>query len=641
MKHLHYTALLWDPNHAETTQVALWLASAFHVAKTCWTRRDLRDGAILFDEHCDLHMAAHPLHAGNGVIYGHVFSRDGTQALTHAYFAGSAEFAAACLSTDGSYLVSQYWGNYLAVLAGPAGRNCTVIRGCGATIPCYYTVIHGVTLAFSDIRDVAALLPPLKVNWKYITAFLAWPHLEVRETGLNSVFELLAGEAITVSGQAIVTRLAWNPIHLCVPAASPDRAEAARQLRDTTQYCVEAWASVHPRILHSLSGGFDSAVVLSALMRSARPPDVLCFNRFGRGPAEDERGYARSAAQACGVQLLEAPWDVTGQSLDESFLASPRMPKPLIALIGTLLDARFMNATCTAHSRPTVWTGQGGDHIFLAAQKELGVADCFRDSGIGRELLRATQEAAILTRHSYWHVILLAIAAGVSEQRAAAAAGYTPNASLLKQRPSTSEITCYIQHPWWRESGGLPPGKRHQLMQLASVLNRERPIPEIGAWEEVHPLLSQPLVELALGTPYYVLLQDGKTRGLARQAFAEYIPPEIARRELKGQVATHALTVFRRSLPFVRDILLGGTLVDEGIVCPQALRELLEKDEPARPETLFPLFACVAAELWTRSWKEKPALSSTKAIDEAPFLPSTAGAATIGRGRGSRQAQPL
>ena len=74
-------------------------------------------------------------------------------------------------------------------------------------------------------------------------------------------------------------------------------------------------------------------------------------------------------------------------------------------------------------------------------------------------------------------------------------------------------------------------------------------------------MISQPLLELCLSLPTYLLTHGGQGRALAREAFADRIPAEIARRRSKGGVDEHATAVLQRSLPLAREMLLEGQLI--------------------------------------------------------------------------------
>lgn len=162
----------------------------------------------------------------------------------------------------------------------------------------------------------------------------------------------------------------------------------------------------------------------------------------------------------------------------------------------------------------------------------------------------------------------------------------------------------YVAHPWTVGIERFPKGKQLQIHLLADVLNRERPLPRFESAYEHHPLLSQPLLELCLQIPVYLLTRGGRQRALARHAFRDRVPAEILQREDKGGVAVTVTDGFRRSLPFIREILLDGNLVRDQIIRRDSLEPFIVNGESLQEGQLYPLLACLAAELWTRSWED-------------------------------------
>src|SRR6185437_14353643 len=129
--------------------------------------------------------------------------------------------------------------------------------------------------------------------------------------------------------------------------------------------------------------------------------------------------------------------------------------------------------------------------------------------------------------------------------------------------------------PWEADAADLPRGKQMQIRFLSQVVNRHRPIPRLERAPQHHPLLSQPLMEICLQIPTYLLLRGGRERALARQAFADRVPVEILRRRDKGSIVSHATEMLRRSEPFVRDLLLGGALAENNVIDRKELESFI------------------------------------------------------------------
>jgi asparagine synthase (glutamine-hydrolysing) len=598
-----YLALLFnarDPEQAIHASDTIQKLLKHNQSFSC---RSLRNGAAILDGPSPQQLGlVYVLADGQGVIYGRLFSRNSPHPLATDAIAADDAFARACVDTKGDYLVRNYWGSYVAIIVDPNSTHYTVIRDCSGQVPCYFTSVGAITAVFSDIRHVEPLLPRPSINWKYLTAFLASPHLEIGDTGILGVSELLAGEGIYVSGGHILKKLAWNPLSMCLEDPIRDMTVACNSLRDTTQFCISAWAASFRKILHSLSGGFDSSLVLHLLAKAERRPEMICINWYSDGPQEDERAYARAGARTCEAELLEVPMDIGTRKFDERCLVSPRVPKPSVLNLVESAHAPAWNDICRVQAAEAIWTGQGGDHIFLAVSRILGLSDCLRLFGISHQLAAALRDATVLTRKSLWHVIASEAAVALNTRRFLHIGTLTPDVEHLCREAVPDGLHEYTLHPWYFASQALPPGKRHQLMILSDVLNRHRPLPDVRTTEDFHPLLSQPIIETSLRIPLSLLLVDGRTRGLARRAFAGDLPQTIAGREQKGEAGSYILRLFRRSSQFLSELLLDGLLVRDGVLSRDSVRQLLDPDFAVTAEQFNPLFACTAAEIWARAW---------------------------------------
>lgn len=192
--------------------------------------------------------------------------------------------------------------------------------------------------------------------------------------------------------------------------------------------------------------------------------------------------------------------------------------------------------------------------------------------------------------------------------------------SFLRYESLPNSVSQYIAHPWLSRRDHLPKGKQLQIELLAELLNRDRSIPGLFYAPDHHPLISQPLIELGLRIPIYVLTLNGRQRGLAREAFHDVVPDEILAREDKGGTSVLWIRKIRENQPFVRDLLLDGCLVREGIIERSSLEPHLAARRPVRPEQWSSLAACIAAELWMRSWVSGQSATTTSCRDRDPSI---------------------
>jgi asparagine synthase (glutamine-hydrolysing) len=123
-----------------------------------------------------------------------------------------------------------------------------------------------------------------------------------------------------------------------------------------------------------------------------------------------------------------------------------------------------------------------------------------------------------------------------------------------------------------------------------------------GDPELLAPLHSQPLIELALRIPTYVLTIGGWDRAIARRAFLNDVPRQIITRRAKGGVEEHAKLILLRNLGLVREMLLDGALASRGILDRKGLEDALSTHPTRTGGACAELLDCFAAEAWARRW---------------------------------------
>jgi asparagine synthase (glutamine-hydrolysing) len=461
-----------------------------------------------------------------------------------------------------------------------------------------------VHIFFSDISDLDQLdLPPFSINERYIAASIYTTDIQIRETAFNEVREVLAGDRVDISDRGLAHSAGWDPRRIAVTeGAQGDLQTAARSLRETTQMCVDAWANYDRSVLVSLSGGLDSAIVLGCLGRSRNRAEITCFNQYRAADAlGDERHYARAAAKRAGARLVEKPW--TGSRYTARLFEFPRSAKPTATDLHFMLEMDFRNELATEARADAVWTGQGGDHLFWTMRALPVAADYLYDRGVDRRLFALIGESARLAEKSYWSTSIMAARFASSRNMCVPESMRAPTRHFVSADALGKDVAEYIAHPWSARSEGLAPVKHAQIFWLIDVLNRHRHLARAERAYERHPLLSQPLIELCLTIPTYLLVAGGQSRALARIAFEQLLPEEILRRTSKGDYSAQARQLVRESEAFLRDLLLNGVLVRRGLVSRAELERHLVHGQSLKGEQFWALTSCVAVEVWAETWR--------------------------------------
>jgi asparagine synthase (glutamine-hydrolysing) len=597
----HFVALVWSADDPAARAEAAQLEQKLRRASVPWENLLTTDGISVFAlSPTDPSLRSYVLPAQAGVVLGKLFSTDLAKADLDCIDQIDEGATREILRTGGRHLVRNFWGGYIALLADNQSRCGYALRDCSGKIPCYYRRFRNVTIVFADVGDLAALeLPAPTINWEYLAAFIYSSQAQVHACAFYEVHEVLAGECLRVQGNFVSQTALWDPRTICRHRRI-DRYEAAvAELREVAQKCIDAWARSYDPMLLGLSGGFDSAVVLGCLSRSPARPGITCLNQYTAVPHEDEREYARAAAVRAGVRLLELPMDSAADRFDSRLLSAPQTCKPAVTALFRLLEINLVNRIAEETSARTLWTGQGGDHIFLQTADAWSAADYLETWGLRPGFIAAVRDAAVLSRQPYWFVLRSAYSRRRGTRPAPKSLAQT--ACFVAPTALPGDVDEYVSHPWAADTRELPRGKQMQIRFLSQVVNRHRPIARLEGAPQHHPLLSQPLMEVCLQIPTYLLLRGGRERGLAREAFADRVPAQILRRRDKGSIVSHATEMLRQSEPFVRELLLDGVLAGAGVIVRKELEPYIVQGQPFREEHLMPLLACIAAEVWVRT----------------------------------------
>jgi asparagine synthase (glutamine-hydrolysing) len=605
-----YFVLNWNPADARAVAAARSLSERILARQSGWKKVFESLGLAAFD--AGLGAGASEtlvLDQDSGVVFGRIFNRDmpDTEAALRVAFDGNESLK--IVQTGGRRLFERYWGRYVAVVQDAATGETWVLRDPSGHMPCFVAVHQGVNLVFSDLEDCIALgALKFTVNWDYIRSFIAYSGYQARETALQEVSEIQLGERVRFCGSSVHRSLEWDPLAIAQTDPIQDPDTAVTEVRRITRACIHAWAACYPNIVHNLSGGLDSSIVLSCLKSAPSQPNVTCLHYFGTGPDEDERKYARLMAGHAGAELIEHELTPSEPQLEQLFHLH-RTPRPWFYLY-ELEHSRFEGALAAERNIQGMFSGSGGDGVFFQTHAELAVTDYLFDHGLGRDLLRAAVDAARVSRKSIWPLLANALRARLipTQLHPLRMAG-TPNRTLVSQDlVSAGRRNPKLIHPWFanRSTRGVPPGVLWHSLTVGAA-PAFYPSFDAGRYpERTMPLLSQPLVELCLRIPTYVLIRNGVDRATARRAFAPDLPPEIIRRRNKGRIDQHIRNVLDANLDFVRDVLLNGRLVKEGLLNRRNLEMYLTRERsPADFEYSEILQEQLCVEAWLAGWLDQ------------------------------------
>lgn len=606
-----YVAALWNPLIESQQAVANALGARMCAAADEWRVVFARPGVAVYCAGLDAGSSrVYRFSNNSGVLLGRIFSHGESAAALHPTAFDEAETSQA-LRTLGRSIVDRYWGRYVAFLVDPCQPTTLVWRSPTGEIDALSTDIRGLRLYFSGTEHFPLTsLRNFSINWNYVASELATLLSETRETGLVEVERVLRGECIVHEERRTGRTFLWNPVDIARKEPICDPQFAASELRRVASESLNAWASCYRNILALLSGGLDSSIVVGLLRNTPSQPNVTCVNyRNPYDHTSDERRFARKVAQSAGYRLIEHE-----QSADfslEAILNMPQTSTPLLNAYG-VGDVQQREEIARSHGGQAWFLGHGGDEVFFKPAPFYQSADFVYRYGLRPGLFGVALDAARMTQTSLWTILRSGIREGRGNSGLPfAIRDYQSHLPLLAPDAldSVQKARLFVPH-WLQQASDIPPGKCKQIIALSGPDAMYDPYASDAAPEIVNPIKSQPMQELCLRISTHVLAHGARTRGLAKRAFADILPIDIARREGKGSVRVYMKAIWARNKTLIGDLLHDGLLIQNGIIDKAKLESTLTESFAADYTELSRITVLFCAEAWARRWATTGSLPS-------------------------------
>lgn len=653
-----YLALIWDTADSRSATRALALQMTLTRDGNGWQVAYRNNGVLAMHQPIlGQPYRVFPLANSRGVVLGSIFRRVSSETSLPTRVSFHPSETQIIIDSRGHHLVQRYWGSYFAV-AGDMAGECSVLRAPTGNLACYHHKWDGIHVFFSDMQDLVRHLPvSLSTNWTHVAARLLGGFQLSRECAINEIEDVIGGEWITFSANSERRVTVWHPAQFCNGEGFEDVPAAARELRAAVTRTTSTLASEHTNILLRLSGGLDSSIVATCLAQTQglEKSNIVCTNFFiptARHDQEnsafpiglsvemqkklrrmissgDEREFARRVALKCGFRLVEREKNVSDLKLEQIWHA-PLVPRP--SNYANLLYEDEVEYACARESGATAcFSGEAGDTVFFNTLHAISALDYIYCHGLRPELLRQIQLTAHLSGEPYPHVAWKALKHGMLSIKLPKTYDHMKRPHLLLNDVAGAVDPNYFHHPWVDTAPRLCPGKELHVLAVANfiatyphILHRDRIAPSVT------PLAAQPVVELCLRIPTYVLLADGIPRGLARRAFADMLPTEVVKRTTKGATTAFVQDSLRYNMKFIRERLLDGILVKEKLLDRRKLDEFLTEDQPFLVVNSIQLLDYLACEGWLAQQASLQNTSSgalnweTQAPPEAVLQPGNA-----------------
>ncbi|PZU06068.1 MAG: hypothetical protein DI605_20340 [Sphingomonas sp.] len=274
---------------------------------------------------------------------------------------------------------------------------------------------------------------------------------------------------------------------------------------------------------------------------------------------------------------------------------------------GGRVDAQSFDATAvkvaTDVGATAIFTGNGGDNVFHMSRSARSLADRYSVNGLSTGLLGTLRDICSLTGAT----ALQAISQGVAAWRNAAT-GYIwrEEASFIASDALETLSKTPIDHPWLAIPQGIKlPGKAAHVAMILRMHYSLDAYGERGGVPVLHPLASQPILELCLRIPTWYQCDGGYDRAVARKAFRQSLPASVLERRVKGSPQGFMFEIFHQRRDEVRERLLEGFLATNGIIERTALERALRPSHQTTGDEIMRLLMFVDTEAWVDHWRSR------------------------------------
>lgn len=597
-----YVIIAWNARIPLASLQAQELRERILALKGCWKISYESDGISILTEFFDSRAWSVVTHTRmEGALIGTVFDRktSASKPLTAIADDEAAEISA----SKGEVLISSYWGRYVAILKdGDSGL--AVLRDPSGALPCYYTRSDQLFVAFSSGLDILRCVRPAAAfDLHNIAKRIRLPTYQGGDTAFDGLRMLQPGQRLTLNGKTQSCATLWDPRIFATAPHNHTAARAAEALEKVVTDSVQSWGSAYEAIAVQTSGGLDSSIVLDCLARGDGGPALFPTHFYSPNTDSDERSFAQLIAQHYGMVLTEHELDASTFDLSKPSLR-PTID-PIVNRSEKISGEELRHVS--KHGLQAIFGGRGGDNVFLTTRTSDAAIDYLSDHGLGKGFFSALIDSAILSSSSIWHVLADVVRARFSEPTQVMEKVMSLPTFLSEdfQKLTTLE---HLTHDWVKNLRSVPRGK---IPHLRGILATHIYPTSNDYFDFVYPLVSQPVVEYCLRTPTYLLAHQGVSRHLARQAFAERLPPEIAFRLSKASGNRFYATALQSALPKLRELLLDGLLCEMRVLDRMLIEENCKDDVLLKqPYMTQAIYNGVLIENWIRAVMEDASLSS-------------------------------
>lgn len=495
-------------------------------------------------------------------------------------------------------------GDWSMAISDPSSHSIILASDYAGARPLYYHANHERVLWSSYLNVLNQFTGITEVDDTFVAGFLSSGGSPCR-TPFRDIYLVPAGQALRFSARGTDSSKLWE-----LPTDSEIRYQNPRnyeeQLRDLFRESAQVRLRTNYPVCSDLSGGLDSSSVVCMAAhlineRAVEAPRIAGIS-FGPPGAPDEKFY-KIVQRHCGIEHHYVNTD------DFPYLSANYLTEASPAAWGPLWTE--LSRTAKQAGARTYFTGQGGDLI---------MGNWFDDSDqLARPLRQAQFKNAIkeavrwsqVTRVPALTLLWRAMRSNLPHEWRLGPSYDLTSSPVIREQCGDSLTASFraksgLNHPDWIWSTcwqKAAPERRKLLKSVSQALESGglfRPPERMQHLYFSHPYSHRPLVEFMLSIPPEIVCEPGTTRSLMRRAFAELLPPQVARRRSKAFFNDVFLVSVR---PAAQALLADPQplmVAERGYVQPDEVRQRLRRMTQSLSCNEHQLRQIVLLELWLR-----------------------------------------
>jgi asparagine synthase (glutamine-hydrolysing) len=515
----------------------------------------------------------------------------------------------------GDAAVERFRGMFAYALWDNRTRRLLLVRDRLGIKPLYYASTRDAIVFGSEIKSLLED-PDVPRDWsaEAVDAYLTLQYVPSPRTIYKDIHKLPPGHMLAVQDGQVTMRQYWDLVFTGHGDATLEDAYL-EQLDALVTEAVKLRLVSDVPLGAFLSGGIDSSLVVSAMVRVSNSPVLTTSVGFDEA-AFDELAYARTVASHLGVAAAEEIVRPDIESLlpklawhfDEPFADSSAVPTYCVSAAAR----KHVTVALSGDGGDELWAGYQRHRVEraeLAAREWLGSAGERCAGWIGGRLPLGVKGARSL-RH-----LGLSPADACARKHAYGLfdMGRGLYASDFAREVSDADPFAGFRAAYERCTSPDPLDralyvdvKTHLVDDILTKVDKTSMAVSLEARV---PLLDHKLLEFVATVPASLKLKHGRSKYLLRKLLARYVPPSIVDRPKQGFAMPVGEWLRGPLAPMVEELVGDGRLRARGIFDQQGLSQLWREHRTGARDHRHRLWSVMMLELWFRQFVDASATS--------------------------------